>query len=36
METINWMDVIPAGLAIAIFAGGLFMLISGAWSARDK
>jgi hypothetical protein len=36
METINWMDVIPAGLAIAIFAGGLFMLISGVWSARDK
>jgi hypothetical protein len=36
METINWMDVIPAGFAIAIFAGGLFMLVSGVWSARDK
>jgi len=28
--------VIPAGFAIAIFAGGLFMLVSGVWSARDK
>lgn len=36
MEAINWMDVIPAGLAILIFAGGLFMLVSGVWSARDR
>jgi hypothetical protein len=36
METLNWMDMILAGLAIAIFAGGLLMLISGAWSAREK
>jgi hypothetical protein len=36
MEAIHWIDVIPAGFAIAIFAGGLFMLISGVWSARDK
>jgi hypothetical protein len=36
METINWMDGIAAGFAIAILAGGLFMLVSGVWSARDK
>jgi hypothetical protein len=36
METLNWMDMVLGGLAIAILAGGLLMLISGAWSARDK
>jgi hypothetical protein len=36
METINWMDGITAGFAIAIFTGAMFMLISGVWSARDK
>jgi hypothetical protein len=36
MEPLNEIDMVLGGLAIAIFAGGLFMLISGAWSARDK
>lgn len=36
METIDWTLVIPAGFAVAIFAGGLFMLINGVWAARDK
>lgn len=36
MESIDWMNVIPAGLAIAIFAGGMLMLVSGVWSARNK
>jgi len=36
MEGIDWMNVIPAGFAIAIFAGGMLMLVSGVWSARNK
>jgi hypothetical protein len=36
MEEIHWIDMVSAGFAIAIFSGGLFMLISGVWSARDK
>jgi hypothetical protein len=36
MEPLNGMDIALGGLAIAIFAGGLLMLVSGAWSARDK
>jgi hypothetical protein len=36
MENLTTLDLIAAGLAIAIVAGGLFMLISGAWAARDK
>lgn len=36
MESLNSMDAVVGGLAIAIFAGALFMLISGAWAARDK
>ncbi len=36
METLNGMDMILGGVAIAILAGGLLMLISGAWSARSK
>ncbi|BAY58065.1 hypothetical protein NIES2135_49380 [Leptolyngbya boryana NIES-2135] len=36
MEGLNGMDMMLGGLAIAILAGGLFMLVSGVWSARDK
>jgi hypothetical protein len=36
MESLNSMDAIVAGLAIAVFVAALFMLISGAWAARDK
>jgi hypothetical protein len=36
MDSIDWTSVIPAGLAIAIFAGGLFMLVSGVWASRDQ
>ncbi len=36
MEPLNGMDMVLGGLAIAIFVGGLVMLVSGAWSARDK
>jgi succinate-acetate transporter protein len=36
MENIDWMSVVPAGVAIAILLGGLVMLFSGMWEARDK
>jgi hypothetical protein len=36
MEKIDWMNVLPAGLAIAIFAGGMLMMFSGIWTARNK
>ncbi len=36
MESLNAMDKIVAGLAIAIFTAALFMLIAGTWAARDK
>ncbi|HEY9752325.1 MAG TPA: hypothetical protein V6C46_05210 [Coleofasciculaceae cyanobacterium] len=36
METMSWMDGVAAGFAVVILAGGLFILVSGAWSARDK
>jgi hypothetical protein len=36
METLNSMDFVIVGLAIVIFGSALFMLISGAWAARDK
>jgi len=36
MEPLNGMDIALGAFAIAIFAGGLLMLVSGAWSARDK
>ena len=36
MEPLNGVDMVLGGLAIAIFASGLLMLVWGAWSARDK
>ena len=36
LETINWMNVIPAGFAVAIFIGAMIMLVSGIWAARDN
>ncbi len=36
MQSLNGMDAIVAGIAIVIFASALFMLVSGAWAARDK
>lgn len=36
MESLNGMDFILAGVAAAILIGGLVMLVSGTWAARDK
>ncbi|NER00718.1 MAG: hypothetical protein F6K30_29160 [Cyanothece sp. SIO2G6] len=36
LQTIDWLNVIPAGFALLIFAGGMVMLVSGIWEARDK
>jgi succinate-acetate transporter protein len=36
METIDWMNAIPAALAIAIFVGGLLMMFTGVWTTKGK
>jgi hypothetical protein len=36
MENIDWINVLPAGLAIAIFVGGMLMMFTGIWTARNK
>jgi hypothetical protein len=36
METIDWMNVIPATAAIAIFVGGLLMMFTGIWTTKGK
>jgi succinate-acetate transporter protein len=36
MENIDWLNVAPAGLAIAIFLGGMLMMFTGIWTARNK
>jgi len=36
MESIDWMSATAAGLAIAIFIGGLLMMFTGIWTAKDK
>jgi hypothetical protein len=36
METINVLDLIAGGLAVAILIGGLFMLFSGMSAFGDK
>jgi hypothetical protein len=36
MENIDWMTAIPVGLALAIFIGGMLMMFTGVWTARNK
>jgi hypothetical protein len=36
METIDWMSVIPVGIAIAILIGGMVMMFTGIWTSRGK
>lgn len=36
MESIDWMTVIPAGLAIAIFLGAMLMMFTGIWTTRKR
>lgn len=35
-QNIVWVDVIPAGFAIAILLAAMIMLISGIWASRDQ
>lgn len=35
-QDIAWVDVIPAGFAIAILLAAMVMLISGIWASRDQ
>jgi hypothetical protein len=34
LEAIDWMTVLPAGLAISIFVGGMLMMFTGLWTQR--
>jgi hypothetical protein len=36
MESIDWMSVLPAGLAIAIFLGGMLMMFTSIWTTRKR
>lgn len=36
LENVVWVDVIPAGFAIAILGAAMVMLISGVWASRDQ
>jgi succinate-acetate transporter protein len=36
MESIDWMTVVPVGLAIAIFVGGMLMMFTGIWTSRKR
>lgn len=36
MESLTGMDIVLGGIAAAILVGGLVMLASGTWAARDK
>ena len=36
LDDVAWVDVIPAGFAIAILGGAMVMLVSGIWASRDK
>jgi len=36
VDSIDWLNVVPASFAIIILAGAMVMLLSGMWEARDK
>jgi hypothetical protein len=36
MENIDWMTAIPAGIAIAVFIGGMTMMFTGIWTTKSK
>jgi hypothetical protein len=36
MENIDWSIAMPVGLALAIFIGGMLMMFTGVWTARNK
>jgi hypothetical protein len=36
MENLDWMNVLPAGLAITIFLGGMLMMFTNIWTTKRK
>ncbi len=36
METTDWQSIIPAGIAISIFLGGMFMMFTNLWTDSVK
>jgi succinate-acetate transporter protein len=34
MENLDWIDAVPAGLAIAIFLGGILMMFTTIWTTK--
>jgi hypothetical protein len=36
MENIDWMTVLPGGLAIFIFLGGMLMMFTNIWTTKGK
>jgi hypothetical protein len=36
MENIDWMTVLPGGLAILIFLGGMLMMFTNIWTTKGK
>jgi hypothetical protein len=36
MEVPEWSNAVMAGLAIAIFIGGMTMMFTGLWTTRKK
>ena len=36
METIDWMNVSAAGLAISIFVGGICMMFTDVWTKKKR
>ena len=36
MENIDWMTVLPGGLAILIFVGGMLMMFTNIWTTKNK
>jgi hypothetical protein len=36
MESIDWMNVVAGGMAIAILGGGMLMMFTGIWTSRNR
>ena len=36
LKDIDWSIALPAGLAGTIFLGGMLMMFTGIWTARDR
>lgn len=36
METLDWMNISAAGLAIAVFVGGILMMFTDTWTNKKR